>query len=324
MIPLSSSLRGGGRAAGVENLMSDREGLCPLAEPGQFTPGRAWLLAPGLQRIVVPNAGPMTGPGTNTYLLGEREVWVIDPGPALPVHGEALLAAIAGRPVRGIVVTHTHGDHSPLAAWLHERTGAPRVGRLARHVAYQDATFVAEVMPEDGYVLETDVGEVQLLATPGHASNHICPWWPAAGVLFTGDHVLQGVTPVILPPDGDMGEYLASLGRLQTLPLRAIAPGHGSLIMDPHANLAALVAHRLKREAKVLAALGAVAAQGAVPVEDLLPVAYDDVPVAMHGWARYSLLAHLLKLVNEERALCVGTAPVGHEPDHRRFGIPGP
>ena len=111
MIPLSSSLRGGGRAAGVENLISDEEGLYPLSEPGQFTPGQAWPLAPGLQRLVVPNAGPMTGPGTNTYLLGEREVWVIDPGPALPVHGEALLAAIAGRPVRGIVVTHTHGDH---------------------------------------------------------------------------------------------------------------------------------------------------------------------------------------------------------------------
>ena len=121
-----------------------------------------------------------------------------------------------------------------------------------------------------------------------------------------------------------MGEYLASLARLQTLPLRAIAPGHGGLITDPHANLSARVAHRLKREAKVLAALGAVAAQGAVPVEELLPVAYDDVPVAMHAWARYSLLAHLLKLVNEQRALCLGTAPAGSEPDHRRFGISAP
>jgi len=304
--------------------MRERAGDFPLADSGQFNPGQALSLAPGLQRLVVPNAGPMTGPGTNTYLLGEREVWVIDPGPAMPVHGEALLAAIAGRPVRGIVVTHTHGDHSPLAAWLHERTGAPRIGRLARHAAYQDPTFVAEVIPEDGYVLETEVGAVQLLATPGHASNHICPWWPVAGVLFTGDHVLQGVTPVILPPDGDMGEYLASLACLQTLPLRAIAPGHGGLITDPHANLAALVAHRLKREAKVLAALGALAGQGVVPVEDLLPLAYDDVPVAMHGWARYSLLAHLLKLVNEGRALCSGVAPVGSEPDHRRFGISAP
>ncbi len=324
MIPLSFSLRRGGRAAGVEILMSAEAGCLPLTEPGRFTPGTPETLTPGLQRLVVPNAGPMTGPGTNTYLLGQGEVWVIDPGPALPEHGEALLAAIAGRPVGGIVVTHTHGDHSPLAAWLHDRTGAPRIGRLARHAAYQDPTFLPEIVPEDGYVLETDVGEVQLLATPGHASNHLCVWWPAGGVLFTGDHVLQGVTPVILPPDGDMGEYLASLARLQPLPLRAIAPGHGGLITDPHANLAALVAHRLKREAKVLAALSAVAAQGLVPLEELLPVAYDDVPVAMHGWARYSLLAHLLKLASEGRALCAGEAPVGSEQDHRRFGMPAP
>lgn len=304
--------------------MSERVLPPGLVDSGEFLAGRPLTLGAGLQRLVVPNAGPMTGPGTNTYLLGEREVWVIDPGPALPEHGEALLAAIAGRRVRGIVVTHTHGDHSPLAAWLHERTGAPRIGRLAQHSAYQDPTFVPEVVPEDGYVLETDVGDVQLLATPGHASNHLCAWWPAGGVLFTGDHVLQGVTPVILPPDGDMGEYLASLTRLQALPLQAIAPGHGGLITDPQANLAALVAHRLKREAKVLAALAAVAAQGLVPVEELLPMAYDDVPVAMHGWAKYSLLAHLLKLVNEGRALCAGEAPRGDGADQRRFGLPAP
>lgn len=304
--------------------MRDESGRASVVDSGEFIPGRPSALGAGLQRLVVPNAGPMTGPGTNTYLLGAREVWIIDPGPALPEHGAALLAAIAGRPVGGIVVTHTHADHSPLAAWLHLRTGAPRIGRLARHAAYQDATFVPEVVPHDGYVLETDVGEVQLLATPGHASNHLCAWWPAGGVLFTGDHVLQGVTPVILPPDGDMGEYLASLTRLQALPLQAIAPGHGGVIMDPQANLAALVAHRLKREAKVLAALSTVAAQGFVPVEELLPMAYDDVPVAMHGWARYSLLAHLLKLVSEGRAWCEGEVPVGHEPDRRRFGIPAP
>lgn len=304
--------------------MSEATARVRLVEPGEFNPGQPLWLGAGLQRLVVPNAGPMTGPGTNTYLLGEREVWVIDPGPALPEHGDALLAAIAGRPVGGILVTHTHGDHSPLAAWLHAQTGAPRIGRLARHAAYQDPTFVPDIVPEDGYVLETDVGEVQLLATPGHASNHLCIWWPAGGLLFTGDHVLQGVTPVILPPDGDMGEYLASLTRLQALPLQTIAPGHGSLITAPQANLAALVAHRLRREAKVLAALGAVAAQGPVPVEELLPLAYDDVPVAMHGWARYSLLAHLLKLVDEGRALCEGEPPGEREQDLRRFGVPAP
>lgn len=278
----------------------------------------------GLQRLVVPNPGPMTGPGTNTYLLGQDEVWVIDPGPELPVHGAALLAALGGRRVAGIVCTHTHRDHSPLAAWLHERTGAPRFGRRARHAAHQDPGFVAEVEPEDGHLLGTDVGTVQLLATPGHASNHLCVWWPVAGVLFTGDHVLEGVTPVILPPDGDMGEYLASLERLRQLPLRAIAPGHGRLITNPLENLAALVAHRLRREAKVLAALAAVAAQGPVSLDDLLPLAYDDVPVAMHGWARYSLLAHLLKLVGEGRALCSGQPPVEGAADQRLFELPAP
>lgn len=286
--------------------------------PDDFTPGRPVALHPGLRRVVAPNGGRMTGPGTNTYLLGDRAVWVIDPGPALPAHQAALERAIGTARVAGIVVTHTHRDHSPLAAALHAATGAPRIGALPRGRAHHDESFIADLTATDGQVLATDVGDLRLIATPGHASNHFCLWWEAAGFLFTGDHVLEGVTPVILPPDGDMGDYLAALRRLQELPLRAIAPGHGGVIRDPQANLAYLVAHRLKREGKVIAGLRAAAA--AVTLDDLLPLAYDDVPVEMHGWARHSLLAHVLKLVHEGAARAEGAG----EPDTQRYALVTP
>jgi glyoxylase-like metal-dependent hydrolase (beta-lactamase superfamily II) len=289
-----------------------------------FIAGVPLALMPGLQRVLAANAGSMTGPGTNTYLLGVQEVWIIDPGPRLPAHALALMTAIGDRRVAGIVVTHTHPDHSPLAVEMHQLTGAPRIGALPRDRAHHDATFQPEITASDGMVLQTDVGPLTLLATPGHASNHFCPWWARAGVLFSGDHVLQGVTPVILPPDGDMSEYLASLRRLQALPLQAIAPGHGGLIENPQQNLAALVAHRLKREAKVALALHSLASGAPVAVEALLPLAYDDVPLAMHGWARHSLLAHLLKLAGEGRATCHGEPPATGQTDLRLFGLPVP
>jgi glyoxylase-like metal-dependent hydrolase (beta-lactamase superfamily II) len=266
--------------------------------PDAFQPGRAVAVAPGIRRIVAPNPGRMTGPGTNTFLVGERSVLVVDPGPAIPAHVDAIVAALDGARVAGVLVTHTHRDHSPAARELGERYLAPLVGRRPRHAEFHDPTFVADEEPADGARYASDAGELVAIATPGHASNHVCWSHPATRTLLTGDHVLGTVSPVILPPDGDMTEYLDSLARLQRLDLAAILPGHGPVIDDPATVLANLVAHRLGREAKVQRALD----EDGRALDELIPHVYDDVDPALHGFARYSLLAHLLKLERDGRA----------------------
>jgi glyoxylase-like metal-dependent hydrolase (beta-lactamase superfamily II) len=260
----------------------------------------AVAIAPGVRRIVAPNPGRMTGAGTNTYLVGTRQVVVIDPGPAIDSHVRAILDAIGDAHIEAIAVTHTHADHSPAAALLHARSGAPRRGARPRHPDFHDPGFVADAATFDGTVLPTDAGELVAVATPGHASNHLCWFEPAARRLYTGDHVLGTVSPVILPPDGDMQEYLDSLARLATLAAALILPGHGPTLADPAAVIAALLRHRLMREARVLAAL---AAAGPATLDQLLPGVYADVPPELHSVARYSLEAHLIKLGREQRAL---------------------
>jgi glyoxylase-like metal-dependent hydrolase (beta-lactamase superfamily II) len=274
----------------------DSPAVPPAAD---FVPGRAVTVAAGVRRIVAPNAGRMTGPGTNTYLIGSRELVVLDPGPAVDSHLEAIVAAVGTGRVVAIAVTHTHRDHSPGATPLRARLGAPVVGRRARHAAFQDPEFVPDTLAEEGLSLATDAGELVAVATPGHASNHVCWHQPAPRLLYSGDHVLGTVSPVILPPDGDMAEYLDSLARLRGLDLAAFAPGHGPLVPDPVATIDALIRHRLSREARVVEALAAL---GRAPLEALLPVVYRDVAGELHGYARYSLEAHLLKLERDGRA----------------------
>jgi glyoxylase-like metal-dependent hydrolase (beta-lactamase superfamily II) len=274
----------------------------PAPDPSDPTlvPGRPVEVAPGIRRLVAPNPGRMTGPGTNTYLVGDRSVLVVDPGPAIDAHVAAICDAIGSARVAGVLVTHTHRDHSPAPRPLGEHYLAPLVGRRPRYEDFHDASFVADEEPADGARYASDAGELIAVATPGHASNHVCWFHPATRSLLTGDHVLGTVSPVILPPDGDMSEYLDSLARLQRLDLAAILPGHGPVLDDPAAVLAGLVAHRLGREAKVQRAL----ATEARALEDLMPHVYDDVDPALHGFARYSLLAHLLKLQEEGLANC--------------------
>ncbi len=279
----------------------------------ELRPGRAVWLSPNVARITAPNPGPMTGPGTNSYLVGSGSRWVvIDPGPAHEGHLQALQAALpaaaGGRPL-AILATHTHRDHSPGAAPLAAATGAPVWGRLARHPMWQDDSFRPDHEPADGERVELGDGlTLHAVHTPGHASNHLCWWLEQERLLFTGDHLMQGSTVVINPPDGDMAAYLQSLRALRrahdegTRPLHWLAPGHGFLVAQPPAVIDALVAHRLRRETKVLQAL-ATAPQSQ---EALLPRVYDDVPVALHGVAARSLLAHLLKLQGEGRALQAG------------------
>jgi glyoxylase-like metal-dependent hydrolase (beta-lactamase superfamily II) len=255
-------------------------------------------LAPGVRRIVAGNAGMMTGPGTNTYLFGLREVAVLDPGPDDTRHLEAILAA-ASPFIRWIIVTHTHPDHSPLVSRLADRTGARVIGLPPPGDGRQDATFAPQILPGDGERLS--VGDCQLIAihTPGHASNCVCYLLEREQLLFTGDHVLEGVSPVILPPDGDMSAYLHSLDKLQTREFERIAPGHGGVMERGKDILAALRAHRLAREEKVLRGLRRLTA---ATLDELTPVVYDDVAVERHRWARLTLEAHLIKLAREGRA----------------------
>lgn len=257
-------------------------------------------LATGIVRIVAPNAGPMTGPGTNTYLVGQSAIAVIDPGPAHASHLDAICAA-AVAPIKWIVVTHTHADHSPAAKLLAARTGAQLIGAAGPADGHQDISFVPDRQLFDGDLIEGQDFCLQAIHTPGHVGNHFCFLHQASGILFTGDHIMQGATVVIIPPSGDMHAYIHSVRKLQTLAIKFMAPGHGHLMGGVAAYCDALIEHRLQREAKIVAALQ----RCAVPtsVQALTPSAYSDVDASLYSIAGYSLWAHLLKLERDGRAV---------------------
>jgi glyoxylase-like metal-dependent hydrolase (beta-lactamase superfamily II)/8-oxo-dGTP pyrophosphatase MutT (NUDIX family) len=268
----------------------------------ELVPDRAVRLSDRVIRVTADNGSVMTGPGTNTYLIGgaDAERWaVIDPGPALDAHVDAIVAAAPG-PIDRIFVTHTHKDHSPATLALKARTGATVLGLQPRHHEWQDGTFVADVTLHGGERIALAEGtHLSVVHTPGHASNHLCYLLEEEKTLFTGDHVMQASTVVINPPDGDMAAYLASLRQVAGLDLDWLAPGHGFLMAEPRAAIEAIVAHRLKREAKVVAVLGEL---GPAPVERLLGAVYADVPQHLHAVAMRSLTAHLLKLRDDGKA----------------------
>ncbi|QEZ43276.1 MBL fold metallo-hydrolase [Cupriavidus oxalaticus] len=268
----------------------------------ELCPGLPVQLSERVWRVTANNGSVMTGPGTNTYLVGggARNEWaVIDPGPDDAGHVRAILAAAPG-PVRWIFATHTHLDHSPAAAALQAATGATVLGRGAPAGQWQDASFAPQRELAHGERIAIGDGcTLRVCHTPGHASNHLCYLLEEEKTLFTGDHVMQGSTVVIGPPDGDMRAYLDSLAALQEEDLEWLAPGHGFLIARPQDAIRLLVRHRLQREAKVAAALREL---GPAPIEALVLRVYDDVPPRMHPVAQRSLLAHLLKLREEGKA----------------------
>jgi glyoxylase-like metal-dependent hydrolase (beta-lactamase superfamily II)/8-oxo-dGTP pyrophosphatase MutT (NUDIX family) len=252
-------------------------------------------LSPHVKRISAPNGGYMTGPGTNSYFIGggaSNEWALLDPGPDDPAHVQALLRALPGT-LKWIFVTHTHKDHSPAAQAIKLATGATLIGMRAKHHEYQDASFQPDVVPADGEVFELP-GDASLVAihTPGHASNHFCYLLRQDRLLFTGDHVIQGSTVVISPPDGSMAEYLASLRRLLTLDIDWLAPGHGFLMPDPRATAQKLIDHRLAREAMIDTAWHA----GARSLDALRAAVYRDLHPQLHAMARRSIMAHLIHL----------------------------
>jgi glyoxylase-like metal-dependent hydrolase (beta-lactamase superfamily II)/8-oxo-dGTP pyrophosphatase MutT (NUDIX family) len=268
----------------------------------ELAPATAVQLSPRLIRVTANNGSMMTGPGTNTYLIGggDANEWaVLDPGPADDAHVQAIVDAAPGA-IRWIFVTHTHKDHSPAAQALQRRTGAPLHGMAPLHEEWQDTDFVPDVPLRGGESFELPGdSRLRVVHTPGHAGNHLCYLLEPERLLFTGDHVMQGSTVVINPPDGDMGAYLKSLRELLPMDIDWIAPGHGFLMAQPRRAMQQIIDHRLKREAKVWSALPG---DQALALDDLLARVYDDVPAKLHAMARRSLLAHLHKLRDDGRA----------------------
>lgn len=260
-------------------------------EPRPIVYGVASALSPMVRRIVCENPSSMTGPGTNTYLVGIDEIAVIDPGPDNQRHLDAI-AGCGGDRIRWILLTHTHEDHAPGAAGLKARTGADVLAFAAGDDVPLDGTL------RDAATIEATEYHLRVLHTPGHASNHLCFLLPEERTLFTGDHIMQGSTVVVAPPDGDMGAYLDSLERLKHVKprLRAIAPGHGHLIHNPAAVIDGYIAHRIARERQVLEELRRA---GPTTIAELVERIYTDVPVDLHPWAALSVWAHLRKLAQE-------------------------
>lgn len=260
-----------------------------------IVPGEVVQLSPLVRRITAPNPGMMTGPGTNTYIIGTAALALIDPGPESDAHLDAMLSVVRDR-LRWILCTHTHMDHSPGAGALKAATDAEVIGMRAPSDGRQDTSFAPDRVFGHGDVLDGDDFTLLAVHTPGHASNHLCYLLDRERLLFTGDHVMQGSTVVISPPDGDMIAYLKSLAMLLELDISRIAPGHGHSIEQPHDEARRLIAHRLKREQKVIAAF---TVSNPATLDELVPIVYSDTPQPLHQAARRSLHAHLLKLERE-------------------------
>ena len=281
--------------------------------------GRVDRVAPMLRRVIAENPSKFTYRGTGTYIVGEGDVAVVDPGPNLDSHRDALHTALAGERVTAILVTHCHSDHSPLAAWLREETGAPTYAfgphpppdpadeeeqeeleeEIAEGVKVEEAidlAFEPDVRVGDGQVAASGSGwTIRGVHTPGHTSNHMCFAFVEEGVLFPGDHVMGWSTTVVSPPDGDMTAYVDSLRKVAGRGDRVYWPTHGPSIPEPQRYVTALVEHRLQRERQVLDAVR----DGLVEIPAIVALLYKDVDEKLHKPAGRSVLAHLAKLVDE-------------------------
>lgn len=257
-------------------------------------------LHPGIARVLTHNPSPFTYYGTQTYLVGEDELAVIDPGPDLPEHLDALNRAIGSRPVVAIMCTHTHRDHSPAARPLSEATGAPIVGcaPLVLDTAgpRADEAFDSRYSPDrvldDGDAVEVDGRRLIAVATPGHTSNHLCFAEERSGALFSGDHVMGWSTTVVFPPDGDMAAYMASLRKLRERYDRTYYPAHGPQVDNPQQYVRSLIGHRMQREKQILK----LVSQTSRDIPDIVASAYPGLDPRLTTAAGGSVLAHLLDL----------------------------
>ena len=257
--------------------------------------GKVVELSPLVRRITAGNGSVFTGPGTNTYLVGKEEVTVIDPGPAMQEHIDVITAAAPN--IKQILVTHTHPDHSPGVRLLKEKLDVPAYGMLTNSSKNQDQTFNPDRILDDGEVFQEEEFSIEVVHTPGHASNHLCFILKEEKLIFTGDHIMNGSTVVIGPPDGNMKQYIQSLEKLKDYDIEKIAPGHGELLENPHEVADWIINHRLEREKKVFQALQE--ATKGTP-DSLVEKVYDDVDSSLFPIAKASLLAHLIKLEEDQ------------------------
>lgn len=260
--------------------------------------GEVVQLSPLVRRITAPNPSTLTGPGTNSYIIGHKKIAVLDPGPVIASHINAILKATDNQ-IDYVVVTHTHDDHSPAAKVLADKTGALLIGATYHDDGYQDLTFHANQKIQHRELLSAEEWTLEAIHTPGHVGNHFCYLLKEEGMVFTGDHIMEGSTVVIIPPSGDMAEYMDSLRLLKKYPVKSLAPGHGHLIEQPIDTIDYLINHRLKREQKVI---GALMKNGSISLNELTKNVYDDVDPSLHSIASISLWAHLIKLEKEGRA----------------------
>lgn len=273
-------------------------------------PGAVEALAPGIRAVTAANAGPMTFTGTRSYIVGEGEVAVIDPGPADPAHLAALRRALRGERVRAVLVTHTHLDHSPAAPLLARETGAELLGfgphgagmsEAMRRLAAAgglgggegaDLAFRPDRPLGEGGAVAGPGWRLVALHTPGHLPNHLAFALEGTGALFTGDHAMGWATTLVSPPEGDLAAFMASLRRLRARDDRVFYPGHGAPVAEPQALLAHVLAHREARSAQILEALGA----GEAGIPALVARIYRDTDPRLHGAAARNVLAHLIEL----------------------------
>lgn len=274
----------------------------PYVRDIRFEYGVVDQVSPLIRRVVAKNPGPFTFTGTGTYVVGRGEVAVLDPGPDMPEHLDAILAATAGERITHILITHSHLDHSPLARPLADRTGAtiyacsgPCVETASdvRLEAGDDLVFRPDEHLYDGMVLRGPGWTVEAVKTPGHTSNHYCYALKEENALFSGDHVMGWSTTVISPPDGDMGDYYASLRKILARGYATLWPTHGPPVTEPKPFLEAYLAHRLERERQILERLAA----GDRRIKDMIPTIYAAVSPRLWPAAAHSVLAHLIHLV---------------------------
>jgi glyoxylase-like metal-dependent hydrolase (beta-lactamase superfamily II) len=296
----------------------------PFVRDLEIEYGKCDVVAPGLRRVVARNPSAFTFKGTGTYIIGEGEVAVVDPGPAIEAHVEAILNAIKGETVTHILVTHTHNDHSPACRMLQpEVNNAPTYGfgphgsgKAEQGVVVEeggDMEFVPDVVVRDGDVVEGNGWSVDCVHTPGHTSNHICFGYREEKALLTGDHVMGWSTSVISPPDGDMSDYFASLDKLLTRDDSVYWPTHGPAIRDPKPFVRAFLEHRRARETQIAACLS----DDITSIEAMVLRMYVDVSPKLYGAAARSVLAHLQHMVQDGRVACAGEPGL-----HSTFGLP--
>ncbi len=285
--------------------------MIPYVRDMDFAYGRPDQVSPLIRRVVANNPGPFTFHGTGTYIVGSGEVAVIDPGPADPAHLQALLAALEGEKVQTILTTHDHSDHAPLAADLARRTGAPVIGarptpaRLASKPGVEEGSdrgYRPDRVLQDDEVVSGPGWTLRTVATPGHTGNHLCYALAEEDALFSGDHVMGWSTTVIVPPDGSMTDYYASLRKVMAGGYSTLWPTHGPPITDPGPFLDAYLAHRLKREAQVLELL----ARGPASIPQMVARLYVGIDPRLHRAAGASLLAHLTHLMQAGRVTADG------------------